>query len=137
MFNRLKITASAFMFFGLVFALAPFASAQCVESPDDPLGLRCAANTGLAPTDPRFVVARIINISLGLLGTIAVALIVYAGFRWMTSGGNDEQVKGAQKTLFAAVVGLIIILSAFAISSFVLKNLYTATQAVPYGGVVD
>ena len=134
--RRLSILFSSVSLLAILFAFVPSVSAQCTESPDDPLGLRCAASTGLAPTDPRLVVGRIINVALGLLGTVAVALIVYAGFRWMTSGGNEEQVKGAQKTLFAAVIGLVIILSAFAISNFVLRQLYTATQNVPYGGVI-
>lgn len=111
------------------------ASAQC-SSPNDPLGLSCAGETGLTATDPRLVVGRIINVALGLLGTIAVALIIFAGFRWMTAGGNEDGVKQAQQILFAAVIGLVIILSAYAISNFVLKQLYGATQGVQYGGEV-
>lgn len=99
---------------------------------DDPLGLDCAASTGLTNQDPRLVVGRIINVSLSLLGTIAVALIVYAGFLWMTAGGNDDQITKARGIIYAAVIGLVIILSAYAISNFIIGNIYKATTNQTY-----
>lgn len=100
---------------------------QCVTDAEDPLGVRCGAASGLGSTDIRITVARVINIVLGLLGIIALGLILYAGFTWMTSGGNEEKLTTAKKTLWASVIGLIIILSSFAISNFVLGELYRAT----------
>ncbi len=132
--NRFILTAA----FGLLLSVALVGPTQTVQaqcsSPDDPLGLDCGAASGLNPTDPRVVVGRIINVALGLLGMISVGLIVYAGFLWMTGGGNTEQVEKARKILTAAVIGLVIILSAFSISKYVLKNLYIATQGQVYGG---
>ena len=92
------------------------------------LGLEYGAATGLGETDPRIVAANIINIALGLLGIISVVIIIFAGFKWMTSMGNDEAVSGAKKMLVAAVIGLVIILSAYIIANFVVTNLYQATQ---------
>lgn len=83
--------------------------------------------TGLGEDDPRHIAANIINIILGFLGIIALVLIIYAGFKWMTAAGNETQVGDAKKLLVAAVIGLIIILSAFALSSFVLDAVYRAT----------
>lgn len=83
--------------------------------------------TGLGNDDPRHIAANIINIILGFLGIIALVLIIYAGFKWMTAAGNETQVGDAKKLLVAAVIGLIIILSAFALSSFVLDAVYRAT----------
>ena len=115
--------------------IGPTSTVQATcNNPDDPLGLDCGAASGLNPTDPRLVVGRIINVALGLLGMISVALVVYAGFLWMTGGGNSEQVEKARKILTAAVIGLLIILSAFSISNYVLENLYVATQGEVYGG---
>lgn len=94
------------------------------------LGLEYGADTGLARQDIRTSVARIINVVLGLLGMISVVIVIYAGFKWMTSGGNEENAKAAQKILFAAVIGLIIILSAYAISRFVLTNVWKATTGI-------
>lgn len=106
------------------------AVAECGEN--DPLGLDCAASTGLTNQDPRLVVGRIINVSLTLLGTIAVVLMVYAGFLWMTAGGNDDQITKARGIIYAAVIGLIIILSAYAITNFIIGNIYKATTNETY-----
>ena len=69
------------------------------------------------------IAAGIINIFLGLLGVIAVTLILYGGFLWMTSKGNEDQIKKAKMLMVNAVIGLIIITSAYAISRFVLSKL--------------
>ncbi len=73
------------------------------------------------------IAAGIINIFLGLLGVIAVTLILYGGFLWMTSKGNEDQIKKAKMLMVNAVIGLIIITSAYAISRFVLSKLSEAT----------
>jgi len=74
-----------------------------------------------APKDPRLVAANIIRVLLGLLGTIFVVLIVYAGFLWMTAGGNEENVKKAKGYIFNAIIGLCIVLSAYGITFFAFK----------------
>ena len=73
------------------------------------------------------IVGKIIGNILIFLGTIAVVLIVYAGFLWMTAGGNEEQIKKARGLLINAVVGLIIILAAYGIAYFAIKELVGAT----------
>ncbi|EKD56464.1 MAG: hypothetical protein ACD_58C00179G0003 [uncultured bacterium] len=74
-----------------------------------------------APTDPRTIIANIIKIVLGLLGTIFLCLTLYAGYLWMTAAGNDEQVTTAKTLLTQATVGLAIILAANSIVYFVAK----------------
>jgi len=83
--------------------------------------------TGLAERDPRGIAASVINVVLGFLGIIAVGLILYAGFKWMTAGGSEDKITEARKLLVAGVIGLIIILAAFAIANFVLTQLIRAT----------
>lgn len=82
---------------------------------------------GLPATDIRLVVARIIRVALGLLGIVALVLILYAGFLWMTAGGNEEQIATAKKFMLNTVIGLAVILSAYAIVSFVISKLVDAT----------
>ncbi len=82
---------------------------------------------GLPATDIRLVVANIIRIALGLLGIVALVLIIYAGYLWMTAGGNEQQIEDAKKFLLNAAIGLAIILSAYAIVSFVISQLVGAT----------
>jgi hypothetical protein len=77
----------------------------------------------LSDSDPRAVVGRIINVVLGFLGVIAVGIILLGGFKWMTGGGNEDKVGEAKKLLGAGVIGLIIILSAWAIATFIINQI--------------
>lgn len=61
-----------------------------------------------------------ISVILGLLGIIFLVLTIYAGLLWMTAGGNGDQVKKAQQILGNAVIGLILTLSSYAITYFVI-----------------
>jgi len=88
--------------------------------------IQTALNYG-DPEDPRVIAATIINVFLGFLGIVAVVLIIWAGFTWMTAGGNEEKIEKAQKTLSAAIIGLIIILAAWGIASFITDSLVDAT----------
>lgn len=97
----------------------------------DPFGLQPVQNgvgNTLANGDPREMVGRIINVALGFLGVIAVAIILAGGFKWMTAGGNEEKVSEAKKLLGAGVIGLAIVLAAWAISTFVINSIYNATS---------
>jgi len=85
-------------------------------------------NIGLSQNDPRDVVANIIKVVLGFLGTIAVILIIIAGFQWMTAAGNEDKVGKAQKIMTAAVIGLVIVLMAYALSAFVINAIIGATN---------
>lgn len=69
------------------------------------------------------VVAAVIQTFLGLLGIIFIVLIVMAGYKWMNAAGNDEKVQEAKDTIRRAIIGLIITVSAYAITYFVFTNL--------------
>ncbi|MDD4900549.1 MAG: fibronectin type III domain-containing protein [Patescibacteria group bacterium] len=115
--------------------IALFASAHFAMAAVD-TGLNYAAGTGLSATDPRVVVANIIRIALGFLGIIAVGLIIYAGWLWMTAGGEADKIEKAKKILTGAVIGLIIILASFAIASFILNSLLGATTGGQGDGTI-
>lgn len=80
----------------------------------------------LATGDPRVIIGRIIQIALSFLGVIALLLIMYAGFLWMTSSGDEDKITSAKQILKNAVIGLVIILSSWAITTFVLTKLINA-----------
>ena len=69
-------------------------------------------------------IATIIQVVLGLLGTIFVILMIYAGILWMTAGGNDTQVKKAQNIIQRAAIGLFIVVLAYAITYFILNVVF-------------
>lgn len=69
------------------------------------------------------ILALIIQIVLGFLGTVFIILMIISGFRWMTAAGNEEQVTKATDTIRAAVIGLILVMAAYAITYYVLYYL--------------
>ncbi|MFH1145692.1 MAG: pilin [bacterium] len=86
-----------------------------------PKGLPTPASAGAVQD----IVVNIITIALGLLGLAFVLLVMYAGFRWMTSGGNATTIQKAQATIIRASVGIAIILLSLTITQFVFDFLYT------------
>ena len=73
------------------------------------------------------IVGTIIGAFLSLLGIILVCLIIYGGFLWMTAGGNEYKVLKAKGVLNNAIIGLIIILSSYGITLFVMNAMISAT----------
>jgi hypothetical protein len=84
-------------------------------------------NSGLGEKPLEETLGMLINVLLGLLGIIFLVLTIYAGFLWMTAGGDEKQVAKAKQIIITAVIGLVILLSAYAISQFVIDQLVTAT----------
>ncbi|MFA5184464.1 MAG: Ig-like domain-containing protein [Patescibacteria group bacterium] len=122
MTKKNKLIILIFAFLGMILA-ADFALAA-------DFGLDIVNNGlggSLAATDPRIVAGRIIQIALSFLGAIAVILIMAAGFLWTTSGGDEEKITRAKAILRNAIIGLVIILSAWGIATFVLSRLLDAT----------
>ncbi len=78
--------------------------------------------------DFQLTIYRLIREVLGFLGIIFVVIIVYAGFRWMTAGGNSEQVSEAQSWMRNAAIGLAIVLMSYSITIFVVEVLLNASQ---------
>ncbi|MEK7189898.1 MAG: pilin [Patescibacteria group bacterium] len=101
---------------------------QKVGGSNDVLGINYGGATGLGSKDVRTTVASIINVALGLLGIVAVVIILIGGFEWMTAGGNEEKTGEARNRIFAGIIGLAIILSAYALAQFVINSLQTATK---------
>ncbi|MEK7570211.1 MAG: hypothetical protein AAB515_02120 [Patescibacteria group bacterium] len=82
---------------------------------------------GVGSADLKETVLNIITFVLGLLGLIAVIMILYGGFIWLTAGGNEDKVGSAKKIISAAIVGLIVILLSWAIVNFVVKSTVNVT----------
>ncbi|MCX6781763.1 MAG: pilin [Candidatus Magasanikbacteria bacterium] len=114
------------------FNVAPVYASEGVLGTDD-LGIGYASDTGLGSEDVRATIARIIRVAMGLLGIVAVVIILIGGFKWMTAGGNEEQVGEAKKWIFSGVIGLAIILSAYALASFIISQLVSATTGTGSG----
>jgi len=83
--------------------------------------------SGLGNADIKVTIAKFIRAFLAVLGIIAVILVLYGGFVWMTAGGDGEKVEKAKKILINAGVGLFIIMASYSITTFVLSALLDAT----------
>lgn len=79
-------------------------------------------NTGLEK-DLESTVGTVIKAVLAMVGTIFLGLTIYAGILWMTASGNEEQVTKATGIIKAAIIGLFITMSAYAITYFVTSKL--------------
>ena len=124
--HKIVVVIMAAFVFSLL--LSPMVFATDAEYTEQ-FGLTYGEKIGLGKTDVRETIADIIGVALGLLGVIAVIIILWGGFSWMMAGGNDEKVTQARKIIFSGIIGLAIILSAWAIAKFVLEQLATATGA--------
>ncbi|MBU0636943.1 hypothetical protein KKH16_01905 [Patescibacteria group bacterium] len=60
---------------------------------------------------------------MSFLGVVFLILIIYAGFTWMTAGGDEEKINKAKDTIQRAIIGLIIILCSYAITIFIFGKL--------------
>jgi amino acid transporter len=79
------------------------------------------------PTDLPELIGGLINVFLSVLGIIFIVLVVYSGYLWMTAGGEAMKVDKAKKLLGQAVIGLIIVVAAYAITAFVIDRIVGAT----------
>lgn len=93
-------------------------------SQSDPYGLEGTATaaglktSGTLPT----VIGNVIGTSLSMVGVLFFGLMIYGGILWMTDRGNEEQSKKALETIKAAVIGMVIVLASYALTSFVFKS---------------
>ena len=62
----------------------------------------------------------ITNALLFIIGAVAVVMLIYGGFRYVTSGGDASAVTSAKNTILYAIVGLIIAFLAFAAVNWIL-----------------
>lgn len=81
----------------------------------------------LSNEDPRTVTVKMINVVLSFLGLVALVVVLFGGFKWMTSGGNQEQVASAKKILIAGLIGLIIILISWGITAYIIAQVADVT----------
>lgn len=85
------------------------------------------ADAGLGTESLPQVISGIINVILSTLGVIAVLIILWGGFLWMTAAGEPDKVEKAKKLIISGIIGLVIIFAAYAIASFVLGAVQSST----------
>lgn len=139
-----NILASLIIFLGLTGALFGLSTVQAANEQQNAVcqgstlkintvdGGECArisSDVGGKKADDKAndLVAQIVNIFSVLVGIVAVIMIIYGGFRYVTSGGDSGRITGAKNTLLYAIIGLVIVALAQVIVKFVLAKVTSTT----------
>lgn len=69
------------------------------------------------------IIGKVINSVMGIVGSLALLMFVYGGLTWMTSSGSQEKVKKGKDILIWSAIGLVVIFSAYGITSFIINFL--------------
>jgi hypothetical protein len=97
---------------------------------DGPLDKAAGANGAGYNTDTfkvETVIGLVIQTFLSIIGVIFLILMIYAGYSWMTAHGDEQKVTKAKETITASIIGLAIVIGAYAITFFVISKLTDTT----------
>lgn len=72
---------------------------------------------------PQILIGRVINATMGLVGSLALAMFIYGGFVWMLAAGNEQRVQKGKDVLIWATIGLIVIFSSYALVRVIFSGL--------------
>lgn len=123
-YNRNKTAVTVFILSAVLLFL--FVTPTLVLA-SDVIGVNDAAGLGLPDAggrDIKTILVDIVKYFLTFVGIIAVVVMIYAGWLWMTSAGDARKLEIAKKTLLNAVIGLVIIILSFIIVSWVANIMY-------------
>lgn len=70
---------------------------------------------------PESYISKIITIILSFIGVLFLGFTIYAGITWMTAAGKEEKVTKAKEMMSESIIGLIIVLVAYALTYFIIK----------------
>lgn len=92
---------------------------------------------GVTVTDLPTQIGGYIKVALGILGIMLVIIIVYAGFLWATAGGDPDAAKKAREWIINAVIGMVIVVSAYTLTSFVIGKLISVSGGAGGSGTTQ
>lgn len=72
-------------------------------------------------------IGQLVGSLLAFVGVVFLILMIWGGFKWMTAHGSPEEVKKAKDLITNAVIGLLIVVGAYLITSFILGRIFEAT----------
>lgn len=109
----------------------PVSIAECADAGAclDTDGTNCASQ-GSAEATVNRTIRLVINIISFIVGILAVIMIIIGGLKYITSGGDSNNVASAKNTILYAIIGLVIVALAQVIVRFVLEKA-TDTASAP------
>jgi hypothetical protein len=96
-------------------------SAPQLPEPEEEIFKTYPIKTPIGEVTGPQLIGRIIKTILTLVGAFALAMFVYGGFTWLTSGGNPDRIKKGKDILFWAFIGLTVIFASYTLVDFILK----------------
>jgi energy-converting hydrogenase Eha subunit B len=94
----------------------------------DVSGSGCNSNVTTSTSNVNNIIHDVVNFFSVIVGVVSVIMIIYGGFRYVTSGGDSGNVGAAKSTIIYAVVGLVVVALAQFIVQFVLNQVTTIGQ---------
>jgi cytochrome bd-type quinol oxidase subunit 2 len=133
-FRKTLATFAAALAMVVVPAMVPVAVSAQTSATGDPLKcgttLKVDDTTGCdisqGTTGINNIITNIVNIFSIIVGIVSVIMIIYGGFRYVTSGGDSGNVSSAKNTIIYAVIGLVVVALAQFIVQFVLDKVSTS-----------
>ncbi|MFA7654278.1 MAG: hypothetical protein WCX97_04555 [Candidatus Magasanikbacteria bacterium] len=122
--NWINVIKAILIFSFFLFLLIPADYSRSATAAKNLESLGKIGNNDLGLSDNlSATIGNVIKAILALVGMIFLILMVYAGMLWMTAGGAEEKIEKAQSIVTMAVIGVAIIMAAYAITAFVSGSL--------------
>ena len=79
--------------------------------------------SGMLTGTPQAIVGKAIKTLMGVVGSVALVMFVYAGYLWMTAGGDPKDVDKSKEIFTWATLGLVVIFIAYAAVDYIISKL--------------
>jgi hypothetical protein len=135
MYKLTKFTAFLFLAIIMVFFALKVTPVNAVTntagidtSGIDTAGVNSGAKTvsltnPIGTSDVPTLIGRIIKAVLGVVGSLALLMVIYGGFTWMLAAGSSEKIKKGRDIIVWAIIGIVIIFTSYAIVTFVITSI--------------
>lgn len=105
------------MFFGVALFTIPQSVLAAATSTDCPPKATCLENPLGQKIEAEDIIGTIIKGSLGVVGALALLMMVWGGFQWLISAGNSEKIEAGSKTMLWAAIGVFLVFASYLILS--------------------
>ncbi len=134
--KKFLIIGSLFFALGILFISRPaYAALNLGSDMTKQAAERAGYNPNADETTLAETIGSIIKTVLSTVGVVFLALMVYAGFLWMTARGESEQVDKAQDIIRAAIIGMIITVASYSITAFIVPRVVEKAGGSPQAKV--
>lgn len=109
----------------ILHTLLLFAADSPVEKCGKVTAVICSSTTGIpgGNADLGLVVGKVMRAVFGIMGSIAVIVVIVGGLQYVLSAGDPKRTARAKETILYAIIGIVISLSAYAVVAYITKGL--------------